>query len=70
MDKSKLEIEQEKTRKSRKIIIRTVSVIMATAMLAGAGIAVYKLKKGEKLGNGKFYIEYVKDEDAVKVKIK
>lgn len=70
MDKDKLKIEQEKTRKTRKIVTRFVSIIIASAMIAGTGITIYKLKKGEKIGNTKFSIEKSIDDNKVKMKIK
>jgi len=70
MDNEKLKIEQEKSRKSRKIVTRFVSIIVASAMIAGTGIAIYKLKKGEKIGNTKFSIENSVDDNIVKMKIK
>ena len=69
MDKNKLKEEQEKTRKTRKIVTRFCSIVLASSMLVGAGIAIYKLKKGEKIGNTKFTIEKNND-NKVKMKIK
>ena len=43
--------------KTSKIIVRFLSAILAGAMIAGTGLAIYKLQKGEKIGNGKFSIE-------------
>ena len=70
MDKDKLKVEQEKSRKTRKIVTRFVSIIVASAMIAGTGITIYKLQKGEKIGNTKFKIEKSIDDNKVKMKIK
>ena len=43
--------------KTSKIIVRFLSAILAGAMIAGTVFAIYKLQKGEKIGNGKFSIE-------------
>ena len=69
MDKEKLKTEQDNTKKSRKIITRIFSIVLASSMIAGTGVAIYKLKKGEKVGNSKFKIEK-NIEDKVKMKIK
>ena len=54
MDKNQKKQTEDKT---RKYIIRFIAGIFTTAIIAGTTIAMYKLNKGEKIGNAKFSIE-------------
>ena len=70
MEEEKKKIEQEKTAKSRKIIVRIGTIVLLSGFLAGVGTAIYKLQTGQKLGNTRFSIEKSVEDDTIKMKIR
>ena len=55
--------ERNLTPKEKKIIVRIASGIITVAMIGYAATVAYKLNKGEKIGNGCFYIVMEEKED-------
>lgn len=62
--------KKDLTEKQRKIIVRIGSIIFTLAMIGYAVTVGFKLKKGEKIGNGKAWIVIEDTDDHAKIKYK